>query len=61
MNKGSAKKGKESRSDSDEAAKRKAGEAAKAKAEELRTAIEGKGEQGKSSLGSVPDDEDKTN
>jgi hypothetical protein len=36
----------------------KADEAAKAKVEELRTALEGKGEQGKSSLGSIPSDEE---
>lgn len=59
MNKKSTEKDKGSQPKSDEAASQKAEEAAKAKAEELRTAIEGKGEQGKSSLGSVPVDEGK--
>ena len=59
MNKGSEKKDKGSRNKSDEAARRKAKAAAEAKAEELRTAIQGKGEQGKSSLASLPVDEDK--
>ena len=54
MNKKSAKKDKGSQRKSNEAATQKAEEAAKAKAEELRTAMEGKGEQGKSSLGAVP-------
>ncbi|MGA8481007.1 MAG: hypothetical protein WB696_23835 [Chthoniobacterales bacterium] len=42
---------------SDDAAVQKAEEASEAKAEELRTALQSKGEQGKSSLGSVPVDE----
>jgi hypothetical protein len=41
-----------------DAATRKADEAAKAKVEEHRTALQGKGEQGKSSLGSIPSDEE---
>ncbi|HXM02779.1 MAG TPA: hypothetical protein VN939_09275 [Chthoniobacterales bacterium] len=48
-------------SKSDDAATQKAEAAAQAKAEELRTALQSKGEQGKSSLGSLPDDKDKTN
>jgi hypothetical protein len=36
----------------------KAEEASEAKAEELRTALQSKGEQGKSSLGYLPIDED---
>jgi hypothetical protein len=43
---------------SDDAAAQKAEEASEAKAEELRTALQSKGEQGKSSLGSLPVDED---
>jgi hypothetical protein len=39
-------------------ATRKAEEASEAKAEELRTALQSKGEQGKSSLGSLPVEED---
>jgi hypothetical protein len=38
----------------------KSDEAAEAKAEELPTALESKGEQGKSSLGSLPPDEEKS-
>ena len=41
-----------------DAAARKADEAAKAKVEELRTALQGKGEQGQSSLGSLPSDDE---
>jgi hypothetical protein len=43
---------------SNDAAAQKAEEASEAKAEELRTALQSKGEQGKSSLGSVPVEED---
>jgi hypothetical protein len=43
---------------SDGAAAEKAEEASEAKAEELRTALQSKSEQGKSSLGSLPADED---
>jgi hypothetical protein len=43
----------------DDAAKQRAEEASKAKAEELRTAIQSKVEQGQSSLGSLPPDDDK--
>jgi hypothetical protein len=41
---------------SNDAAAQKAEEASEAKAEELRTALQSKGEQGKSSLGSMPVD-----
>jgi hypothetical protein len=61
MNEGrTTKKDKESAGKSDDAATQKAEEAAQAKAEELLTALQSKGEQGKSSLGSLPDDEDET-
>jgi hypothetical protein len=50
----STKKDKASLTKSDDAATQKAEEAAEAKAEELRTALPSKGEQGKSSLGSLP-------
>jgi len=43
---------------SDDSAAEKAQVDSEAKAEELRTALQGKGEQGKSSLGSLPVDED---
>jgi hypothetical protein len=43
---------------SDDAAAQKAEEASEAKAEELRTALQSKSEQGKSSLGSLPVNED---
>jgi hypothetical protein len=60
MNEGrTTNKNKESAGKSDGAATQKAEEAAQAKAEELRTALQSKGEQGKSSLGSLPIDEDK--
>jgi hypothetical protein len=49
----------ESTPDSEDAAKQRAEEASKAKAEELRTAIQSKAEQGQSSLGFLPPDEDK--
>jgi hypothetical protein len=45
--------------DPDDAAKQKAEEASKAKADELRTAIQSKAEQGQSSLGFLPPDEDR--
>jgi hypothetical protein len=61
MNEGrTTRKDKESGGKSDDATTQKAEEAAQAKAEELRTALQSKGEQGKSSLGSLPDDEDQT-
>ncbi|MBV9490559.1 MAG: hypothetical protein JO069_12675 [Verrucomicrobia bacterium] len=41
-----------------EQAAKKAKAASEAKADELRTALESKGEQGKSSLGFVPSDEE---
>jgi hypothetical protein len=43
---------------SDDAAAQKTVGASEAKAEELRIALQSKGEQGKSSLGSLPVDED---
>jgi hypothetical protein len=43
---------------SDDSAAEKAQVGSEAKAEELRTALQGEGEQGKSSLGSLPVDED---
>jgi hypothetical protein len=45
--------------DPDDAAKQRAEEASEAKAEELRTVIQSKVEQGQSSLGSLPPDDDK--
>jgi hypothetical protein len=55
----SRRKGAKSPPDPDDAAKQGAEEPSKAKAEELRTAIQSKAEQGQSSLGFLPADEDK--
>ena len=49
----------ESPTDATDAAKQEAEEAANAKAEELRAALQSKSEQGQSSLGSLPVPENK--
>jgi hypothetical protein len=49
----------QSPTDATDAATKEAKEAANAKAEELRAALQSKSEQGKSSLGSLPVPEDK--